>query len=197
MIVLIIVFSLIYLTSTSTICFSSGYWLVTFLPSSFLLPFLPPSSLLLPPPPFFDHSFPFSTYSSSTSSPYHPVLIKFDKQEDCYSFEVIPSPNMKEFKLEIPFVEIKGKVFTFKIVFVDNWLNSIGGKWVYGIDMKYCEFSGDFYNDYELICDKDKISGNFKRNENISFETNPVKDKDKDYSLNSENSYFSKGNYKS
>ena len=109
---------------------------------------------------------------------------------------MIPSPNMKEFKLEIPFVEIKGKIYTFKLVFVDNWLNALGGKWVYGISMNYCQFSGDFFNDYELICDKEKITGNFNKSDIINFDDSINKsDKDVINTSNAEDSYKKQGNY--
>ena len=110
---------------------------------------------ILPEGVYFDQH-PFSELSNDS----HPVFLEFNIQHDCWFFYILPSPNMHEFKIEIPYtmtINVSNAIYK-PLVLSDKWVNTMGAKFFYGLPTYNAEFSGDNINNFNMINNEENIS---------------------------------------
>jgi len=108
----------------ATVCSTEAWWIVHGLPKATVLSMLPPNCTLAP-------------HGLSLPPNQHPIFLQFNHQGGCHENPIpVPAPDMLEFIVDIPFVihPSQGGPLSIKsTVFVNQQLNAIGARAVYGL----------------------------------------------------------------
>lgn len=141
------VFISLILVYPQTKCRTQGKWALISVPKAQLMKVLPKGV-------YFDRH-PFQMPIEN-----HPVYLEFNYQHQCWTFYIIPSPNMLEFKIQIPFLmtEKINNIIHKPLVLADKWLNVMGAKYFYGLDAFVADFQGDYVNNVNIFNEKEEIS---------------------------------------
>lgn len=127
---------LIYPILSQVNCNFTGKWFIVSLPKEQMFHLLPPGVF------FDDHHY------KDISSDHHPLLLEFNYIHDCWFYYLFPSPNMHEFKIEVPFTMTTNgtQAMTKSLVLSDSWLSTNGAKFFYGLQAVYSDYSGDLFS---------------------------------------------------
>ena len=94
-----------------------------------------------------------ANFQAKLSNNQHLIYFEFNRQHDC-SLSIFKSPNMHEFKIQIPYLKstsgsVKDAIFK-PYILLDSRFNNEASKLFYSLESHYGTFSGNCIQNYKI-----------------------------------------------